>query len=188
MQEKRRAGVRPVVAILAVVIGCVLFALGYRVFLRQVYPVQYRDMIVENAQANGLDPAWVCAVVRTESSFDPMAVSGVGARGLMQLTEETYEWVKSQMGETSGSYDDMFDPATNIRYGTFLLARLLEEFELPETALCAYHAGRGLVNRWLADPAYSDGQRIHTIPGDNTRAYVSRVMRTAEVYQRLYEW
>lgn len=71
-------------------------------------------------------------------------------------------------------------------YGSQTLALLLEEFGTLENALAAYHAGWGNVTRWLADSQYSsDGKTLTTIPFGDTRAYVSKVMETAETYRRL---
>ena len=59
----------------------------------QAYPTDYSEYIEPAAEENGLPLSVVYAVVRQESNFDPMAESKVGARGLMQITKETYEWV-----------------------------------------------------------------------------------------------
>ena len=65
-------------------------------------------------------------------------------RGLMQITEETFQWIRFRMKDESGaSYDDLFDEKINIQYGTFLLKTLLDEFGSEANALCAYHAGWG---------------------------------------------
>ena len=66
---------------------------------RASYPYLYRSQIEHCAAAYGLDPLWVAAIVRTESSFDPAAVSPVGARGLMQLMPATAQWLAQRCGE-----------------------------------------------------------------------------------------
>lgn len=82
--------------------------------------------------------------IRTESSFNPEATSSIGARGLMQLTEETFDWVKSRLEPQSDTtYDAMYEPEKNIEYGTYLLHALTEQFGSVNNALCAYHAGWG---------------------------------------------
>ena len=79
------------------------------------------------------------------------------------------------------------DPWENVRYGFTNLSLLLREFGGEDTALAAYHAGRGSVNRWLGDSRYSDdGDRLSTIPYRDTDAYVKKVLDTRDLYRRLY--
>lgn len=166
---------------------CLLLWGGVQWACRQLYPRRYAQWVERYAAENGLPEALVYAVIRTESGFDPQAVSGVGARGLMQITEETFEWARYRMGEEGTVYDDLFDPETNIRYGCYILSLLLAEFETVDNALCAYHAGWGRVKGWLQGGEYSaDGHTLHTIPVDETRWYLTKVNRAIEMYQRLY--
>ena len=169
--------------------GAVMATNAEKAFYQKAYPVQYSYWVEEYADKNDLDPALVYAGIRTESSFRPLAWSSVGARGLMQLTEETFEWVAYRMHDQSGTvYEDMFDPEANIRYGTYLLKDLLAEFGTEANALCAYHAGWGNAKNWLSDPQYSpDGKNIETIPFEDTRGYVKKVLDTKEIYQELYQ-
>lgn len=175
----------------AALLVCGVFLAGKAVerFYQKAYPTGYAQLVEQYAEENGLDPALVYAVIRTESSFRPLAQSSVGARGLMQLTEETFDWVAFRMDDQSGTtFEDLFDPETNIRYGTFLLKELLDQFGSENNALCAYHAGWGNAKKWLADPQYApDGKTIETIPFADTRGYVQKVLDTKETYQKLYQ-
>ena len=106
----------------------------------------------------------------------------------MQITEETFDWVNSKMpaGEKA-SYDEIFDPEVNIRYGTYLLSLLLTEFDSAENALTAYHAGWGNVKKWLQDERYSsDGTTLENIPFPTTSDYVDDVLQAQKAYQSLY--
>lgn len=155
---------------------------------KTVYPLEYTDIIGEQCDDRGIDPILVCAVIKCESGFDPNAVSSVGARGLMQLTEETFEWIRWSLDEEEKvEYDDVFDPETNIRYGVYLLSYLLEHFENEESAVAAYHAGINRVDGWLKDENYSsDGKTLKEIPYSDTKYYVSQVSKTKETYESLY--
>ena len=85
------------------------------------------------------------------------------------------------------SYDDLYDPELNIQYGTYILSLLLEEFKTQDTAVAAYHAGWGNVKNWLADPERSaNGVDIDSIPIADTDAYVKKVGRTKQIYDKLY--
>ena len=62
------------------------------------------------------------AFIRTESNFDPNADSDAGARGLMQITEVTFDWIKMKIAPTESlTFDDLYDPETNIRFGSYFV-------------------------------------------------------------------
>lgn len=155
---------------------------------KQIYPQKYSEYIEKYSAQFGVDEAFVYSVVKCESSFKPDAVSNIGARGLMQLTKDTFEWVRMKIGDDESlSYNAMFDAETNIRYGVFLLSKLKAEFSDNSTTLCAYHAGRGITNKWLKTAEYSsDGIVVDHIPYSDTNAYVKRVLKTLEIYNSLY--
>ncbi len=153
----------------------------------QAYPTDYSEYIEPAAEKNGIPVSIVYAVVRQESNFDPMAESKVGARGLMQITEETYEWVEYAGGGEDVLWADMYDPETNIHYCTWLLAYLYDEFGNWACTLAAYHAGRSAVNNWLQNPDYSsDGETLEVIPYEETADYVKKVLNYRETYRRVY--
>lgn len=176
-----------VVAIL-ILAGCMRCA--FLRFYRAAYPVHYRETVLASAEERGLPPELVFAVIHCESGFNHQAVSYVEARGLMQITEDTFEWARWRIGDDEErSFGEMFVPETNIRYGTAILYLLLEEFEGEREALAAYHAGWGSVKGWLKKQEYSrDGRTLDGIPFDNTRAYVSKVQQTKEIYRKLYSF
>jgi len=155
---------------------------------KYVYPVGYSDLVETASIETGIDKYLIYAVIRTESNFDAEAESEVGARGLMQLMEDAFDWVKFRMeDDRSVTYDDMYDPGYNIEYGSFLLKLLYEEYGDERTALAAYHSGRGSVNGWLEDKNYSsDGRTLDKIPSDTTEHYVKKVMTAYEGYTNLY--
>lgn len=176
-------------AVLLLVLGFGLAKLSYQRFYNAAYPMEYQEYVSHYAKEYNVPPALIYAVIRSESSFDPEAVSDIGARGLMQITESTYEWAVYRMGTgDSFDYDSLWEPEENIRYGVYILSLLLEEFGSPETALCAYHAGWGNVKSWLENSEYSaDGINIHSIPFKDTGRYVPKVMETKAIYEQLYQ-
>lgn len=175
----------PLVAIL-ILAGCMHFAWLH--YYRAAYPVHYRETVLACAEERELPAELVFAVIHCESGFDHQAVSYVEARGLMQITEDTFEWARWRMGDDEErSFGDMFVPETNIRYGTAILNLLLEEFEGEREALAAYHAGWGSVKGWLKREEYSrDGRTLDYIPFGDTRVYVAKVLETKKIYQKLY--
>ena len=157
---------------------------------RAQHPLYYGDLVLSYSASQGLDPALVAAVILSESSFDPMAESRVGARGLMQLMEDTAAWIAHKLKEDGPSYtfDLLYDPEVNIRYGTWYLGYLSRRYDGDATkVICAYHAGQGNVDAWLRNPDYSrDGVTLDTIPTSDTAKYCSRVLRARDVYVKYY--
>ena len=157
---------------------------------RAQHPLVFADTILYYANTYELDPALVSAIILSESSFDPMAESRLGARGLMQLMPDTAEWIAHKLDEDDETYtfDNLYNPEVNIRYGTWYLGYLSRRFNKDATKIiCAYHAGQGNVDAWLANPEYSrDGVTLDVIPYDNTATYCSRVLKARDVYEKYY--
>lgn len=173
------------VVILLLISVAGLFA--YDRFLRETHPLKYTAYVERYASEYGIQPTLVYAVIKTESGFRADAVSNVGARGLMQIMEDTFDWIKFRLGDEETEYYDMYDPETNIRYGCYLLGFLLDEFGQTDEAMAAYHAGRGNVNDWLSDERYSsDGIHLDVIPIADTAHYVNKINKAMDNYVRLY--
>ncbi|WP_242339377.1 MULTISPECIES: lytic transglycosylase domain-containing protein [Anaeromyxobacter] len=115
--------------------------------------------IVAEAQAARIDPLLVLALIEVESSFDPRALSGAGARGLMQLREPT---MRRELQRAGLLHLDLHDPAANVVAGVRYLRRLLDAFGREEVALMAYNAGPNRILGYLREgeiPA-----RFHAYP------------------------
>ncbi len=176
-----------VVLIFALIIGIVGY-FGYRYYLEKTYPLGYQDYVECYAKENRISKYLVYAVIKTESGFRPDAVSNVGARGLMQIMEDTFDWIKFKSDDEETVYYDMYDPKTNIDFGCRLLGYLYEEFGNVETVAAAYHAGRGGVNEWLEDSRYSkDGVHLDVIPIPDTAHYVDKITKAMDMYIELYD-
>lgn len=174
---------------LAILIAASALRFAWLRYYRAAYPLGYGGFVLEQSEATGVSPALLFAVIRTESGFDPTAESSVPARGLMQITSDTFDWLQFRTGyERDVDYDDLFDPEVNIGYGAELLRLLLLEFGSENNALCAYHAGWGRAKKWLDDPAYSKNGEIVVIPYGDTRAHVEKALRAREIYQKLYQF
>ncbi len=160
------------VAITAV--GLILLGIGLAVF----YPLRYEGMITRLSKAQGLDPYLVFGVIRAESRFRPEVVSRAGAIGLMQITPQTGEWIAGKLGASGFTPDDLYQPETNVRFGTWYLRYLLDRFggDL-DSALRAYNAGPGTVDRWAA----GDGEVY-----PETAAYLEAVRYAVRAYRVLY--
>lgn len=152
------------------------------------YSVTWQDTIEHYAAMYNLDPAFVTAIIRNESSFRTDAESSAGARGLMQMMPDTAEWVAGKLGEPF-DFDNLYDPETSIRYGCWYLGYLSDIFQGDTVLVCAaYHAGQGEVLGWLGDSSISpDGVTvpIQNIPISNTKTYAGRVTQAYGIYETL---
>lgn len=173
--------------IIRIIIAIGLLAVGGMVVMRAIYPKNYTEYVEEYCSEYSVDQNLVYAVIDCESGYNKDAVSDVGAIGLMQLTPDTFEWVQSKLGEELET-EDLYDPQTNIRYGVYLLRLHLDEFGDVQTAIAAYHAGRGKVNDWLNDEEISkDGKTLTSdVPYGDTNAYIGKVMNTIKMYDIIY--
>lgn len=169
-------------ALIAVFVAAALLTGAY-IGITTLYPCKYTEIIKLCSEKYGLPPELVCAVIRTESRFQPKAVSSKGAAGLMQIMEETAEWAASSIKMQNYSYDRIFEPEINIEIGCWYLSRLIRQYGETEVALAAYNAGSGNVSRWLRDSTLSvDGITLDEIPFGETKRYVERVRQNEKIY------
>ena len=153
------------------IVGTITFWL---IFSNALYPIKYRNEIIIAAKTYSVDPALIAAVINAESSFESNKVSSKNAVGLMQLLPST-------AASLTDNEVDLFDPKTNIMLGTKYLAYLIKKFNDVETALFAYNAGEGNVARWLAE---NNKTKLSSCPFKETNAYVAKIKKTLEIYQK----
>ena len=160
-----------------------------RALVRAAFPVLHADALLENSRAMGLDPALVAGLIRQESTWNPDAVSPVGARGLMQLMPAVGASIASGRGYPVWNPVLLFDPDVSMQLGTRHLASSLRGSEDPTRALAAYNAGASRVTRWSRRPGASDPEQFtEWIPFVETRGYVRAVVRNRAVYRAVYGW
>ena len=158
-----------------------------RSFWEMFYPLGWRAELTGAAGRAALDPLFVAAIVREESSFNPQARSRVGARGLMQLMPETARPMARARGLAFQDGDLLEEPAANLDMGAAFMGRLVKEFGDPRLAIAAYNAGPRRVREWWAARRTEDLEVwVEQIPFLETRAFVKRVMLAWGEYRRLY--
>jgi soluble lytic murein transglycosylase-like protein len=124
--------------------------------------IPYADIISTVAEAHGVDPLLVSALIQVESNYRPKARSRKGAMGLMQL-----------MPSTARAYQvrNPFDPKANIEAGIKHLKSLIDRFDgALDLSLAAYNAGIGAVEKFNGIPPYRE-----------TRNYVSKILSLAGI-------
>ena len=173
--------------ILLIVAGVVYLVVEQRVVVPgltgRVYPIHYRERISQVAERYDVDPYLIAAVMRTESGYDPRAVSHVGAVGLMQLMPDTAAWIVQLSTWRGVAEPELTDPDDNIELGTCYLAFLIEHFgDNRRAAVAAYNAGQGVVAQWVA-AAGGEVLALDDIRFPETRAFVERVRGLMESVQ-----
>lgn len=162
--------------------------LGLTFVLTLIYPLGYRQQIVEYSSLYNLDPILVAAVINVESNYNENAKSHQDARGLMQVGPQTGEWGAAELGISDYRPESLYDPDINIRIGCWYLDKLNQEFQSREDlVLAAYNAGSGNVKKWLANPEYSqDGINLDKIPFKETSDYLQKIDKRYELYSNIY--
>ncbi|NLL05986.1 MAG: lytic transglycosylase domain-containing protein [Clostridiaceae bacterium] len=160
---------------------------------KNMFPLEYRDLVIRYAKENELDPLLVFSVIKAESNFDPKATSHRNARGLMQIIDNTGIWAAEKIGIEGFSVESLYDPEVNIRIGCWYLRSLRNEIyqyngEMNnDLVLAAYNGGIGNVQKWLKNSQYSSsGKALDKIPFKETENYVKRVNNYWKIYKNLY--
>jgi soluble lytic murein transglycosylase len=150
-------------------------------------PLRHDDIIRQQAAEKHLDPALIAAVIYEESRFHDQT-SRAGARGLMQITPETADFIARRSGGYRFRQEDLATPQINIAYGTYYLRYLIDHYGGSETlAIAAYNAGQTNVDQWVRDaggPEAFDTARHIKFP--ETRAYVANVQERRRQYREHY--
>ena len=184
--------IKKFLAVCAVLLAIYFFTGVPTVQKKFLYPFPYRTTVENYSERWKVDKFLTVAVMKVESNFSEAAHSQSGAVGLMQIMPETAAWIAYQLGESPDEIADdiknLREPETNIRYGTWYLAELEDEFRGNDVlALAAYNAGRGNVHEWIEKNHWSENfSDVDKIPYAETRNYVKRVLQCREKYSKLY--
>ena len=147
------------------------------------YLAPYRDVLKEQTAQLNLDEAWVYGLIRQESRFIANAKSHAGASGLMQLMPTTAQWVAKKLKLKDWRWARVTDVDTNVSLGTWYLKHVLDSLDgQPVLASAAYNAGPGRARAWRPGVAIEGAAYAETIPFNETRDYVKKVMSNATYY------
>jgi soluble lytic murein transglycosylase len=181
----RRRGIALAVVALGTALGIAALPSVQDAAKEITLPLRHEDVIRQQAELKGLDPALIAAVIYAESRFVDQT-SPAGARGLMQITPATARGIAQRTGGTKFVEADLATPQVNISYGSWYLRHLLDAYDGDEVvALAAYNAGRGNVDRWRAQAGGGDLEAAD-LPFAETRTYVERVLKARRDYRREY--
>ncbi|HXF46336.1 MAG TPA: transglycosylase SLT domain-containing protein [Burkholderiaceae bacterium] len=153
------------------------------------YPAPHRDELMQHAEAAGLDPAWVYGLIRQESRFIADARSSAGAQGLMQLMPATAQYVARRVRMNDFRPGRVTEPEVNLRLGTQYLRLVYDDLDANALlASAAYNAGPMRARAWRAAlPRAVEGAIFaETIPFNETRDYVKKVLANSVIYAALF--
>ena len=170
----------------------------------------YKDEILKQSERFKIDPALVCAIIHTESYFNPKAKSHIPAYGLMQLVpksggRDAYLHVYKKDKLLRSNY--LFKPSNNIELGCGYISLLkytyLKKIKGDDKndicTICAYNTGAGNVARAINgttninkastvinsnDTAWLNRKLMSDLPYSETKNYLKKVTERREIYKR----
>jgi soluble lytic murein transglycosylase len=150
------------------------------------YPTPFIGQVEPQVKNVGLDTAWVYGLMRQESRFIMDAKSSAGAKGLMQLMPATAKWVARKIGMANYHPAKVTDMQTNVTLGTNYMRMVMDSLDShPVLASAAYNAGPGRARKWRGDRLLEGAIYAETIPFNETRDYVKKVMANTVNYAAL---
>jgi soluble lytic murein transglycosylase len=148
------------------------------------FPIAHRKQVDKMARKRNIESAWVFAVIRQESTFIQDAHSPAGAMGLMQLMPKTARSTARKLNMKRLKDSNILQPDVNIQLGATYLKTVLNELGQNKVlATAAYNAGPGRVKRWLPIKPIPADLWVATVPFDETRGYLERVLAYTVIYK-----
>lgn len=174
---------------LSVVIG-IIFQTVSTAIDKKENPLRFEEFVEKYSNEYAVPEYVVYAVIKNSSDFDSSMLSDDGKIGLMQVSPEILEKYK---GTLHDNYDSgmLYDPETNIKYGTYYLSRLYVDLGTWESVYASLYIGEETVEEWLCDTGISDisenvKTKLRDIPDKQTAKYVKRMSETSDIYKKLY--
>jgi soluble lytic murein transglycosylase len=153
--------------------------------MTQRFPTPFRKEVLARARETGIDPAYIYGLIRQESRFVMDARSGAGASGLMQLMPATARWTAKKIG-LDFRPEMLADRDVNLRLGASYLKLVLDDFGGSQAlAAAAYNAGPGRPRRWRDGGVFEPAAWAESIPFNETRDYVKKVLSNTVYYGAL---
>ncbi len=147
------------------------------------YLAPHREVMQDVLKQKELDEAWVYGLIRQESRFVTNAKSSTGAIGLMQLMPSTARWIAKKLGMRNYRKRLVAQVNTNLMMGTYYLKHVLTLFDNQSLlASAAYNAGPSRARKWRGVKPLEGAVYAETIPFNETRNYVKKVMSNSMYY------
>ncbi len=188
----RRQNKKHTLPILIILICSLIFGFVFELACtgveRLTHRRQYHETVSTYAAQYGVPEAAVFALIKRESNFDSTKLGKDGEIGLMQLTPALYTELAREEHDTAINAAALYDPDTNLHYGTIYLARLYRKYGMWSTVFAAWYAGEQAVDAWLANPDLTDPDfgTLLVIPDKAVAKAAKRATKTMELYEKLY--
>lgn len=181
---------KKVISVILIIIFLILLVCGFIGIKTYVYPLEYKDEVLEYSKKYNLDPYLVFAVINAESGFDKHATSSKDARGLMQITQSTAK----EVNEITNSVDSLneeniYNEDINIELGCQYLASLISRYNGNYyLAICSYNAGIGNVDKWISQGQITEDLNTTDVelPFKETTKYLKKVIHNYKMYKIIY--
>ena len=160
----------------------------YGLVQKKIYKQEYSEYVNKYAEINRIDPMWIYAIIKVESNFNKEAISSSGAKGLMQLMDNTALDIAKELNIDNFKVDMLYNPEINIMFGTKYFDSLLQKYNKNYyLAIAAYNGGTGNVDDWIKKGIIAeDASNIENIPYKETNMYVRKTMNTYQIYKKIY--
>ena len=157
-------------------------------FRRLLYPRPYEFQVEQQARRFGVDPDLLTAIIREESRFDPLAISGASARGLTQFVGPTARRLAQKLDWVDLDPADLLEPEVAITLGAAYLAELADRFKgNTGQVVAAYNAGEDLASLWQAYCFSQEPEEYFSKVGfRQTRGYLEKVLTSRAHYAEIY--
>jgi len=158
----------------------ILLIVAIRITVYTVYGKNYESYVQKYSREYNIDENLIYAIIRVESKFKKQAISHKGAKGLMQVMDETAKWIAYKNDDETENLN-IYDVETNIKYGSWYISYLLDKYDdNVDYTVMAYNAGQGNVDKWI------ESNQIYDVPFEETRKYVKKVNTNYKIYNILY--
>lgn len=189
MKNQKKGHALPIIIILicSVLLGFVfeLVCLGAE---RLTHPRDFDGIVSGWSVQYGVPEYVVYAMIKTVSDFDSTKVSDDGKIGLLQLSPALYLKLANEEHDKEINAAALYDPNTNLHYGTMYLARLYQKYGMWSTVYAAWYAGEETVDAWLQNPDLIDPDygTLIKIPDKKIAKAVKKTVKAQEIYEKLY--
>ncbi len=189
----KKAALRSVViiaiAIVSILIGILYQNLSEKADMKK-YPVEYGEFVSKYSDEYGVPEYVIYTVIKVSSDFDSSILTEDGEIGLMKVSPDLLK----QYGTTlHDNYDTgmLYDPETNIKYGTYHLSKLYLRLGTWRSVFAAMKVGEETVSGWLTDESVSDIEenvkpKLRDIPDKECEKYTEKLLGISERYKQLY--
>ena len=183
-----------IIAIIIIILGIILYTDSEKRKIREEYPKSYNAEIEINGSDFAVDTNLLYAIAFSKSNLDNQTIGENGERGIMQISQEQYEWVYKHMKEHKPrKWGDMpFERMTltqfNVQYGSYLMSYYLDKYLDLNTAISAYEVGEEQVDKWLEDTSISQNNKLifDKIPNEELKAFIKEVLDIKKMYEKAY--